>query len=44
VRADVCGKLAFLGVAVDGAGPVSVHVIEAREDLVAAREARRTVA
>jgi len=53
VRAAVCRKLAFLGVAVDetsnagaepdaeiGAGPVSVQMIHAREDVVAAREAR----
>jgi acetate kinase len=56
VRTEVCGKLAFLGVAIDdaanagaepdaeiGVGPVSVHVIHAREDVVAAREARTVV-
>jgi acetate kinase len=56
VRADVCRRLGFLGVAVDdarnaaaganaeiGAGPVSVRVVHAREDVVAAREARRAL-
>jgi acetate kinase len=54
VRAGVCERLGFLGVAVDdalnasvdadadvGLGPVSVRVVHAREDVVAAREARR---
>jgi acetate kinase len=53
VRADVCARLAFLGVELDAArndaaeadcmvssGRVAVHVIHAREELVAARAAR----
>ena len=53
VRADVCGRLAFLGVALDpdanarvdgdaeiSAGPVSVRVVRAREDVVIARAVR----
>ena len=56
VRAGVCGRLGFLGVAVDdalntaaeadaeiGVGSVSVRVVHAREDVVAAREARRAL-
>jgi acetate kinase len=56
VRAGVCDKLGFLGVALDevknaqaepdaeiGSGPVSVRVIHAQEDVVAAREARRVL-
>jgi acetate kinase len=56
VRAGVCGRLGFLGVAVDdalnaaaetdakiGAGAVTVRVVHAREDIVAAREARRAL-
>jgi acetate kinase len=56
VRAGVCAKLGFLGVALDevknaqaepdaeiGSGPVSVQLIHAREDVVAAREARRAL-
>jgi acetate kinase len=41
VRADVCDRVAFLGI---GSGSVSVHVITAREDVVAAREARHVLA
>jgi acetate kinase len=41
VRESVCSRLAFLGVGTDA---VSVQVIEAREDVVAAREARRVLA
>jgi acetate kinase len=57
VRAAVCAKLAFLGVAVDsalnaaaipdadiGAGSVRVVVLHAREDVIAAREARALLA
>jgi acetate kinase len=51
VRRDVCARLGFLGVELDGAanerhgpelgaGPVRVVVVEAREDVVAARAAR----
>jgi len=40
VRAAVCARLGFLGV---GTGSVAIHVVEAREDVVAAREARRVL-
>jgi len=40
VRDGVCTRLAFLGVGTDA---IAVHVIEAREDVVAAREARRVL-
>jgi acetate kinase len=51
VRGEVCARLGFLGVELDdaanerhgpelGAGPVRVVVVEAREDVVAARAAR----
>ena len=41
VRDGVCSRLAFLGVGTDA---VAVHVIAAREDVIAAREARRVLA
>lgn len=37
VREAVCSRLSFLG-------PIAVHVIAAREDVIAAREARRVLA
>jgi acetate kinase len=57
VRADVCGRLSFLGVELDpranaaavpdvdvGASGARVVIVAAREDVVAAREARRVLA
>ena len=41
VRESVCSRLAFLGVGTDA---VAVHVVTAREDVIAAREARRVLA
>jgi acetate kinase len=43
VRRDVCARLGFLGVEPDGSGPVRVEVVEAREDVVAARAARSAI-
>jgi acetate kinase len=49
VRADVCRRLTHLGVRLDeeadeGEAPVRVEVVPAREDVIAAREARSATA
>jgi acetate kinase len=40
VRERICERLSFLGVEPDSSGSVAVHVVHAREELVAARAAR----
>jgi len=40
VRSRICERLSFLGVMPDSSGSVAVHVVRAREELVAARAAR----